>query len=418
MKEPIAITGFSSLSAVGFIDEDIWNNLTSGKRTLSSATSLDKNCLFYPFFSAPCFINNSTKKIPSSFYVPRNKSAKDTLFLAQFSAKEACLRAQIDEKTLQEARSVGIVMGTTAGSALHFIESYKQAKENNLSSHVSELDVLRLHNSDAEEYFHANLALEIAQSFQVTGPCLTIANACTSGTDAIGIGMELIRSKECDYVICGGADALSLVPHTGFARLMVYDEKPCMPFDGARKGLNLGEASAVLILESIEHAKRRNARILGFVSGYGSATDAHHFTAPHPEARGLQSAVEIALSDSGITQDALAFINAHATATKENDAIEGRFFHRHFSKIPIWASKGVTGHTLGAAGALEAIFSLLALQKQCVPLSLGFQEVDPSIQIIPTLENTAIQKKYALSTSLGFGGGNAALVISTDFTKE
>ncbi len=408
MKKAVAITGLASISAAGEDIKTIWHSLTNSKRNLSNPQDLHSQAMPYPFLAAPCFHEYK-----------RKNSALDTLFLAKIAVKKAIENAHIDLTDLQDAKT-GIVLGTTAGSALHFIESYKKAKnsmQNNEESFtLSEEDKQNkeINYQDADEYFKSNLSLAISQTLNISGPCLTLANACTSGADALGMGMELIRSNTCDYVICGGADALSLVPHTGFARLMVYDKEECKPFDASRKGLNLGEASAIFILESLEHAKKRNADILAYAVGYGSASDAYHFTAPHPEAKGLQQAIDDAMQDAGITKEDLAFINAHATATKENDNVEGKFFHKHFNEVPVWGSKAITGHTLGAAGAIEALFSIYALQHEIVPLTNGFNEIDPNINLTPTKENTQITKQYALSTSLGFGGGNAAIIISTD----
>ncbi len=410
MKEAVAITALASISAAGEEKPAIWHSLTQSKRFLSPPQILHEMAMPYPFLAAVCFADEDCK---------RKNSALDTLVLMQIAVDKALAQAQISLNELQNSK-VGIVLGTTAGSALHFIESYAKAKqalqmnEDFFCLSKEDKENKEINYQDADEYFKSNLALAIAKKLNITGPCLTLANACTSGADAIGMGMELIRSQSCDYVLCGGADALSLVPHTGFARLMVYDKEACKPFDISRKGLTLGEAAALFILESEEHARKRNAKIFGFAAGYGSASDAHHFTAPHPEAAGLHKAVEDAMQDAGITKNELAFINAHATATKENDNVEGKFFVKHFNEIPIWGSKAITGHTLGAAGALEALFSLYALQEKTIPLTNGFSEVDPNIGLIPTRENTEITKKYALSTSLGFGGGNAALILSYD----
>lgn len=409
-KTPVAITGMASMSAAGIENSSIWTALITGNSCLSNASILHKDALPYPFFAAPTFSNN------------RRDSALDTLNLARIVAESALKEARFDVS----ANKTAIVLGTTAGSALHFIDAYAQNRalriENEkFSDEKLNGENLRNENKgsdkkphDADDYFKANLALHLGQALNVKGPALTIANACTSGADAIGLGMELLRQNECDYVICGGADALSLVPHTGFARLMVYDDKPCRPFDANRAGLNLGEGAAVVVLEKIENALARKAPILGLVCGYGSGSDAHHFTAPHPEARGLLHAFEDALKDSGVEKSDLAFVNAHGTATKENDKVEGGFFRTHLPHVPVWANKAITGHTLGAAGALEAIFSILALQKGIIPTSYGFKEIDPNILISPTQNDIETSKKYALSTSLGFGGGNAALIVSTD----
>lgn len=401
-KSPVAITGMASVSAAGINNAEIWANIINGNRNLSPSSILHKNALPYPFFASPTLLDC------------RQYSAADTLNLARLTANIAIKEAKIDVST----HKTGIILGTTAGSALHFIETYAQKR--NLSPQDADISSTNVEKNkefyDVDDYFKSNLALNLGKELHVKGPLLTIANACTSGADAIGLGMELLQQNECEYAICGGADALSLVPHTGFIRLMIYDEKPCRPFDINRAGLNLGEGSAVLILEKLENALNRKAPILGLICGYGSGSDAHHFTAPHPNARGLLHSYNTAIKEANINKEEIAFVNAHGTATRENDKIEGKFFREHLANIPIWASKPITGHTLGAAGALEAVFSVLALQRGIIPKSAGFTDIDPDIDLSPTMENTITKKKYALSTSLGFGGGNAALLVSTDMT--
>ncbi len=372
----------------------------------TNATLLHKDALPHPFFAAPesIFCEHGREHGHGS----RSFSAKDTLRLALHAVDEALAQAQ-----LPRTHESAVVMGTTAGSALHFLDGY--AAHRHAPPQQSQLQPPLQLASDITDYFDANLALNIADAFHLTGPALTIANACTSGADAIGVALDMILQGQCNTVICGGADALSLVPHTGFARLMIYSKEPCRPFDAHRQGLNLGEGAGVLILESTAHAHARGATILGYVAGYGAAADAHHFTAPHPEARGLDAAVHTALTQAHITKDALAFINAHGTATPENDKVEGAYFQKHFADTPVWGSKSLTGHTLGAAGAVEAIFCLLALQQGCVPATLGFQNSDPEIGLTPTTSplilSPSTHNDYALSTSLGFGGSNAALVL-------
>jgi len=403
IKTPIAITGMASISAAGISNNEVWNNLIAGNRSLSNASILHKNALPYPFLAAPTFLNG------------RRCSSFDTLILTRLTAKSAIEEAKLDILANKNGK-IGIILGTTAASALHFIETYAQKRKlcKQDEALINEDMEQKDKPYDAEDYFNSNLALSLGQDLNIKGPLLTITNACTSGADAIGLGMELLHQHECDYVICGGADALSLVPHTGFARLMVYDAKPCRPFDVSRAGLNLGEGAAIMVLERVDTALSRKIPILGLICGYGSGSDAHHFTAPHPEARGLLHSFNMALQESGVDKTKIAFVNAHGTGTRENDKTEGKFFNKHLPDVPIWASKAITGHTLGAAGALEAVFSILALQKGIIPKSVGFNEMDPEINVCPTKESIKIDKKYALSTSLGFGGGNAALIVSAD----
>jgi len=379
------VTGMSCICAAGQSPDAVLDSLEQGHRHLAPPELLDARALPFPFFAvdADCFPGG------------RRRSAKDTLVLAESVVRGALAQANVPEESLKRA---GIVLGTTAGSALHFLDSYAANRAQSFFA-----------TPDREDYFASNLALE--QDIPSRGPRLTITNACTSGADAIGLALDMIQSGQCECVICGGADALSLVPHTGFARLMVYDSEPCRPFDLSRKGLNLGEGAAALVLESMEHAQRRNAGILGHILGYGSSVDAYHFTAPHPEARGLDASIRIAFARAGLKAPDMAFVNAHGTATLENDKVEGRLLRTLLPATPVWASKGGTGHTLGAAGALEAVLALQALNRGRVPASLGFHEPDPKIGLIPTQEVLGLKSPYALSTSLGFGGGNAALVL-------
>ena len=412
----IVVTGMACLCAAGDSPATVLDGLQNGRGGLVAASVLDRRALPYPFFGL------DEKHFPGG----RKHSAQDTLTLARAVCHSALAEAALPQHLLREA---GVVLGTTAGSASHFLEAYAASRENaaecattgqNMAADLATATDLATaasaspacpcaHGADRDDYFSANLALEM--DVEAHGPRLTVTDACTSGADAIGLAMDLITTGQCECVLCGGADALSLVPHTGFARLMIYSDQPCRPFDRDRKGLNLGEGAAALVLESAEHARRRNAAVLGQVLGYGNASDAHHFTAPHPEGRGLACAIRSALQQAGLEAADMAFVNAHGTSTRENDRVEGRLLRSMLPGVPVWASKGGTGHTLGAAGALEAVLTLEALRRGTIPASLGFYNIDPEIGFAPTLSALAASLPYALSTSLGFGGGNAALVL-------
>lgn len=383
-----AITGLGCVCAAGNTAETVWDGLCTGGCAPTPPDMLGPDALPYPLFAVDSAL----------FPGGRRRSAADTLVLARHAARAALAQARPER---EQVRTMGVVLGTTAGSALHFLEGYAASREGRETS-----------SPDREDYFASNLALALGREFEAGGPLLTVADACTSGADAVGLGLDLIRQGQCDCVLCGGADALSLVPHTGFARLMIYDAEPCRPFDATRRGLNLGEGAAVLVLESEAHARRRGAAVLGRVLGYGAAADAHHFTAPHPEGRGLAAALERALQEAGLTAGDMAFVNAHGTGTLENDKVEGAVLRRLLPGVPLWAGKGSTGHTLGAAGALEAALCLLALRQGRIPASRGFRTPDPAIGLSPTQESTPVSTPYAVSTSLGFGGGNAVLVLS------
>ncbi len=389
MAGGVVVTGMGCVCAAGTEPAAVLHGLAQ-RRNLRPGTDLDPRALPNPFFAVEplCFG-------PAG----RRHSAKDTLSLAQLAVAQALAQAA---PPLGLLRTAGVALGTTAGSALHFLEAYA-------ASRAGADAALAPFPHDRDDYFAANLALEL--DIPAQGPRLTITDACTSGADAVGLGLDLIRTGQCPCVVCGGADALSLVPHTGFARLMIYAPDPCRPFDRNRKGLNLGEGAAALILEDEAAARSRGASILGWAAGFGNAADAHHFTAPHPQGRGLAAAINAALDQAGITAADLAFVNVHGTATKENDKVEGGVLRRLLPHVPVWASKGGTGHTLGAAGALEAVLTLAALRAGIVPASPGFAVPDPEIGLVPTTWPQTVNSPWALSTSLGFGGGNAALIL-------
>ena len=389
MNNTVAVTGMGCICAPGYSLDACWEGLCQGRKVCTPATVLHPDALPYPFFAAPSAAFASGQ---------RNHTATDTVDLARFAAKQALSQARLTPELCSE---MAVVVGTTTGSSLHFFEGYKAVRSN--QPHDGE---------DIAAYFHSNVALCLAVEHGAQGPALTLVNACTSGADAIGYAANLLIQGQCDLALCGGVDALSLVPHTGFVRLMIYSPEPCRPFDAQRKGLNLGEGAGLLVLENVNHAARRGIEPLGFVIGYGAAADAFHFTAPHPEAYGLSRAVAAALRMADVDDHDLAFINAHGTATPENDRVEGRFFSKYFDHTPIWGSKGVTGHTLGAAGAIEAIFCLMALKQKLVPPTWGFKQQDDDIGLVPTQEAQSITGHYAMSTSLAFGGSNAALVLA------
>lgn len=262
------------------------------------------------------------------------------------------------------------------------------------------------------DFLNANLAQAIARELGVSGPRMTVVNACSSSTDAIGVASSWIRAGLCDLAIAGGADEMYQVPLSGFWSLGVMSSEPCRPFDRDRNGLNLGEGAGVLVLESSEFAARHGKKHAFEVAGYGSALDAYHLTAPHPEGRGLDAAIRNALLQAGISAQQVAFINAHGTATLDNDRTEAKVLERIFGKRAVFLStKGFTGHTLGAAGGLEAVFALLGLRERWIPASAGFENAGEDISVSPVMERTAVNGEYVLSTSLAFGGNNAALII-------
>ncbi len=331
------------------------------------------------------------------FSVPPELEKMRTHALALAAVREALAEAKLSD--LSDKR-VGIALGTTVASQLNDLEFYKAWR----NDHSAPMDAV-------DRFLSGNLAEWIARELGANGPAVTVVNACSSGTDAIGTALGWLQNGQCDIAIAGGADELNRVPLCGFNALGVASEEPCKPFDKNRSGLNLGEGAGVLVLETEASATARGVSSNLVLAGYGSAVDAHHLTAPHPEGRGLRRAIFQALENADIGAEEIAFINAHGTSTRENDKIEGATLMDLFGETPILSTKGYTGHTLGAAGGLEAVFTALGLSKGWIPASAGFQTLDEEIGFFPTLGKTEVSGDYALSTSLAFGGSNAALVI-------
>jgi len=244
-------------------------------------------------------------------------------------------------------------------------------------------------------------------------PSSIIANACASGSNAIGHAAALIRSGRRNALLCGGYDALSELVFRGFDALQAATPDKIRPFDAARTGLVLGEGAALFALENADRARARGARILGFVTGYGISTDTHHITQPHPSGIGPRLAMERALASAGCAADGVDYINAHGTGTTFNDATEGLAIAQLFgNRVPVSSTKSMMGHALGGAGAIEAVISLIALREGRVPPNINFSKCDPAwdLQIIANHSRPAPLRRV-LSNSFGFGGTNASLIL-------
>ena len=249
--------------------------------------------------------------------------------------------------------------------------------------------------------------------FGFSVPTQVIANACASGSNAIGHAFECVRSGRYERVLTGGYDAISELVFVGFDSLQASTPEKCRPFDRDRTGMVLGEGAALLALENLETARARGAQILGEIIGYGISTDNHHLTQPHPSGTGPREAMRRALQAAQIEPDAVDYINAHGTATIFNDAAEGRAIAELFGEaIPTSSTKSLMGHSLGAAGAIEAIFCLLALQRQFLPPNINFRDPDAGLNLnIVANRSRPADLEIALSNSFGFGGTNASILV-------
>ena len=244
-------------------------------------------------------------------------------------------------------------------------------------------------------------------------PSAIIANACASGSNAIGHAFELIRGGQANAILCGGYDAISELVFRGFDSLQASTPEKIRPFDASRTGLVLGEGAALFALENEERARERGARILGRVTGYGISTDNHHITQPHPSGIGPRMAMERALASAGCGAGTIDYINAHGTATTFNDATEGLAIAQLFGdRTPVSSTKSMMGHALGGAGAIEAVICLLAIREGLLPPNINFISCDSAwkLDIVANCPRQG-RLRRVLSNSFGFGGTNAAIVI-------
>ena len=252
--------------------------------------------------------------------------------------------------------------------------------------------------------------LDAMEKFGINVPAEVIANACASGTNAIGHAFNAIRSGRYHRILAGGYDALSELVFVGFDSLQAATPEKCRPFDSNRSGMVLGEGAALFALEELESACSRGVKILGEIIGYGISTDNHHLTQPNPDGSGPRRAMEQALAQARLAPDHVGYINAHGTGTILNDSAEGKAIMQLFGNVPVSSTKSMMGHSLGAAGAIEAAVTLLALQHQFLPPNINFRESDLSLNVVA---NEARQAQFdcAVSNSFGFGGTNATIVF-------
>jgi 3-oxoacyl-[acyl-carrier-protein] synthase-1/3-oxoacyl-[acyl-carrier-protein] synthase II len=389
---PVPVTGIGCLCAAGANLNECMDSLFAGKRKPLPPTRFSSDHrVAYPVF-----------EITSTFPADSSNQQSDILYTAELAlvaAKEAIANAGWNREALKNKR-VGVCIGTTVGSSMNneeFYRSYRSGKNPNMKA--------------ITRFLNSNPAQVIAAEFGLTGPCQTVVNACSSGTDAIGLAASWIRSGICDVVLAGGADELCRVTYNGFISLMITDDAPCRPFDASRKGLNLGEGSAVLVLESPVLCRSRNQPARASVLSFGSGCDAYHLTAPAPDGRGLKQAIAAAMTACNKTVENVAFVNAHGTGTSDNDRVESLVLNELLPQIPYLSTKGYTGHTLGAAGAIEAAFTIACLEIGEIPASAGFEIQDPEMPITPVTHQTPVNGSIAITQSLAFGGNNAVIIF-------
>lgn len=341
--------------------------------------------------------------LPETRLSPRRKARLDRAGrLLLLAAMEAWQQAGWNTD-----RPVPIILGTTSGGMGMGEAYYRQATREPLRH--------RQQAGRVVEYQAQRQAVEIAEALGIRGPVTIIANACASGANAIGHAWHTVRSGRAEQVLCGGYDALSQLVFAGFDSLQALSLTSCRPFDATRDGLALGEGAAVLMLETIDSARRRGATVLAEICGYGAATDAHHLTQPHPQGDAALASMTQACRAAGIGPEAIGYLNAHGTGTPLNDSAEAQAITRWAgpaaAMLPVSSTKASIGHLLGAAGAVEGVVCVMALQRQWLPPTRSHVTPDPACTFRVVTEPRSARFDYALTNSFGFGGANASLVF-------
>ncbi|MER5495309.1 beta-ketoacyl-[acyl-carrier-protein] synthase family protein [Streptomyces sp. NPDC002490] len=328
---------------------------------------------------------------------------------ALVAAEEALADAGLDRTRWDGAR-VGVVLGSAAGG----LHTYERQHEVLLHQKPQRVTPLLL-----AMYLPNMLAGQVAIAVDAQGPNMVVATACASGSTAVATACDLLALGRCDVVLAGGSDAMiTPLAMSGFATMGALSrrtEDPAgasRPFDRDRDGFVAGEGAGLLVLERAADARARGARARARIVGHGTTADAHHITAPHPDGRGLERAVHQALAGAGAAPGDVSYVNAHGTSTPLNDLVEARVLHRALPHgPPVSSTKGVTGHLLGAAGAIEAAYTVLAVEKGLVPPTANLAHRDAEMDIDVVATPTPHRIELALSNSMGFGGQNAVLAL-------
>ena len=395
MRPRVLVTGMGIVSAAGWTLDETWQAIAQGRSGLRALSLFaSSRCGHLP-------VGEVTGDVVSKSGLA---SGSRSDHLAAWAAGQAFADAGLGAKGFSPDRGA-VVLGALTGGMLFTEEFLSRLRLEH------RIDDSRL--SDLDDRACCNAADRIAERWGLGGFRTTISNACASGGSALGLACDLIEDGQADVVLAGGVDSLNRVVLNGFNSLMLVSPDGCRPFDAERKGMSVGEGAGVLVLESEAHARERGASVRAWLAGRGNTCDAHHVSAPQPEGRGLGQAMRRALDDAGLAPNAVDYINAHGTGTADNDPAEAKAIRAVFGDTPpaVSSTKRFFGHTLAAAGAIEAIVSVLALEHQAIPPNLGLRTVDPRIPLAPVSEYRPAKLDVAMSTSLGFGGNNSAVLF-------
>jgi len=399
VAEKVHITGAGIISSIGLNYNEVLASLHASAGGIGKMTLLDS---IYRDVIPVAEVKATNEELKSIAGTGAWGVFSRTSLLGIIAAREAVARAGIED--ISEF-STGLISATTVGGmdrTERFFRHYLKDK-----NHGRLRDVITHDMGDSTE--------KIAEACGITDYVTTISTACSSSANAILLGSRLIENGILDRVLVGGVDSITLFTINGFNSLMILDKNGCKPFDEERNGLTLGEGAGFLVLESERALNKKGKRVPGTVTGYGNSCDAFHQTASSPEGDGAFLSMQKAIIKAGIAPESISYINAHGTGTKNNDLTEGKAIERIFgnSVPPCSSTKAFTGHTLGAAGGIEAVFSIMSIEEQCLWPNLNFNKKMNELGFTPVTElRKNIKVMNVLSNSFGFGGNNTSLIFS------
>jgi 3-oxoacyl-[acyl-carrier-protein] synthase II len=408
LKRRVVATGLGLATPLGIGLENVWQRILNGESGIAPITRFDAAQHDTKFAG-------EIKEFKAEDYISPKEIKRMDLFIqyALAASKVAMEDAGLDMDK-EDAERAGVVVGTGLGG-LPTIEKYHSVLLERGPSRITPFFIPMLIANEAPGH--------IAIQYGMKGPNLSIVTACATGSHSIGEASRIIQYGDADIMIAGGTEA-NLTPLTvgGFNAMKALStrndapQKASRPFDKDRNGFVVAEGSGIVVLEELEHALKRGAKIYGEIAGYGYNGDAYHITAPSPDGEGFIRCMKMALKDAGISPDDVNYINAHGTSTELNDYTETlaikEVFKEKAYKIPVSSTKSMTGHLLGAAGAIEAIFSLLSIRDNVCPPTINYETPDPQCDLdyVPN-ESRSHRIDVALSNSFGFGGTNSTLVF-------
>lgn len=407
MKNRVVITGIGAITPIGNNAKDFWNGIKEGKCGVNEIAAFDTA-------DYKAKLAAEVKGFKVEDYIDKREARRMDKYcqFAMVAADEAVKDAELNMEEVDSER-FGVMVGSGIGGIATIEEQHKKLMEKG-PKRISPFFIPMIISNMA--------AGNIAIKFGAKGICTTVVTACATGTHSVGEAFHNIRNGMSDVIIAGGSES-SITPLSvaGFDALTALStstdsKRASIPFDKERDGFVMGEGAGILVLESLEHALKRNAKIYAEIVGYGATCDAYHITSPAPEGEGAGRAIKLAIKDADIKEEEISYINAHGTSTPYNDkfetaAIKGVFGEKAY-EIPISSTKSMTGHLLGAAGAIEAIICAKALEEGFVPPTVGLTEKDEECDLdyVPNVGREQ-ELKYVLSNSLGFGGHNAVIVL-------